>query len=372
MGTGYDVAERLHLINRLAREQIPFETLTYVNTAGKPIAKLETTLLRSITKGKYMGLIHWTLEEALYDAVAHRVEIRFGRSLTRVVQGRDGVSVTFNDGTTESFDLLIGTDGVHSHTSSSSDQKTSSVALWAIPLPAIPSPTVTASGTPGTCISNQDAWLPPIARHRQMKSSRFSCISQPRLSMFPVSSGSHAYEKCLQGWAGSPTSSSRRQSINAGVHGCGDSDSDAYLASGTGGSGGGCLRLSHAALRTGGVPGHGRSLSPGRALHETASYEEAFRRYEHQMYSYVRSQQKNARGFVRSFLPGTRFGLFVQQTMMKALFRERFRGLLRREFSAPSLSTLHPQNITSSDLAVVGMSSKRLHPLWKNILQAFV
>ena len=116
LGKGYDVAERLHLIDRLAREQIRFEALAYVNTAGKPIAQLEATLLWNITEGKYMGLIHWTLEEALYEAVADRVEIRFGRSLTQVVQGRDGVDVTFNDGTPESFDLLIGADGVHSTT----------------------------------------------------------------------------------------------------------------------------------------------------------------------------------------------------------------------------------------------------------------
>ena len=45
-----------------------------------------------------------------------QVEVRFGRSLTRIVSGPDAVVVTFTDGTTESFDLLIGADGVHSRT----------------------------------------------------------------------------------------------------------------------------------------------------------------------------------------------------------------------------------------------------------------
>jgi 2-polyprenyl-6-methoxyphenol hydroxylase-like FAD-dependent oxidoreductase len=85
----------------------------------KLIAKLDAALLRDITDGKYMGLMHWTLEEALYEALADQVEVRFDRSLTHIVPGPDAVVVTFNDGTTESFDLLIGADGVHSSLRSS-------------------------------------------------------------------------------------------------------------------------------------------------------------------------------------------------------------------------------------------------------------
>jgi 2-polyprenyl-6-methoxyphenol hydroxylase-like FAD-dependent oxidoreductase len=42
--------------------------------------------------------------------------VRFGRSLAQVVPGPVAVLATFNDGTTESFDVLIGADGVHSAT----------------------------------------------------------------------------------------------------------------------------------------------------------------------------------------------------------------------------------------------------------------
>src|SRR5215472_16096567 len=114
LGTGYAVAERMSLIDRLAAQQIPFEALIYVNKTGKPIAQLDAALLRTITDGKYMGLMHVTLEEVLYEALAGQVEVRFGRSLTHIMPGPDAVEVTFNDGTTDSFDLLIGADGVHS------------------------------------------------------------------------------------------------------------------------------------------------------------------------------------------------------------------------------------------------------------------
>src|SRR6266536_2210366 len=79
LGTGYDVAERMSLIDRLAARQIPYEALVYVNKADKPIARLDAALLRTITDGKYMGLMHSTLEEVLYEALAGKNEVRFGR-----------------------------------------------------------------------------------------------------------------------------------------------------------------------------------------------------------------------------------------------------------------------------------------------------
>ena len=116
LGTGYAVAERMDLIDRLRAQHIPFQALIYVNKTGKQIAKLDAALLRIITDGKYMGLMHSTLEEASYEAVADQVEVRFCRSLTRIVPGSDVVEVTFNESTTESFDLLIGTEVAHSLT----------------------------------------------------------------------------------------------------------------------------------------------------------------------------------------------------------------------------------------------------------------
>jgi 2-polyprenyl-6-methoxyphenol hydroxylase-like FAD-dependent oxidoreductase len=66
--------------------------------------------------GKYLGLMHWTLEEALYEALASQVEVRFASSLTTTESSDECVDVMFADGTQESFDLLVGADGVHSQT----------------------------------------------------------------------------------------------------------------------------------------------------------------------------------------------------------------------------------------------------------------
>jgi 2-polyprenyl-6-methoxyphenol hydroxylase-like FAD-dependent oxidoreductase len=52
LGTGYDVASRVGLIDRLAAQQIPFEALVYVNKDGKLIAKLDAALIRNRVPGR--------------------------------------------------------------------------------------------------------------------------------------------------------------------------------------------------------------------------------------------------------------------------------------------------------------------------------
>lgn len=73
------------------------------------------------------------------------------------------------------------------------------------------------------------------------------------------------------------------------------------------------------------------------ALHETARSQGAFQRYEQQMRPHVEAQQKSARGFAKTFLPGSQLGLFVQQVMLRVFLREAFHGLLRRQLGAPSI-----------------------------------
>jgi 2-polyprenyl-6-methoxyphenol hydroxylase-like FAD-dependent oxidoreductase len=83
------------------------------------------------------------------------------------------------------------------------------------------------------------------------------------------------------------------------------------------------------------LSGQGASVAMGgayllaRTLHESADYEQAFRRYEQQMFAPALAEQKSGRSFAKSFLPATPLGLFVQQTMLKVLLRPIFRGLLR-------------------------------------------
>lgn len=66
--------------------------------------------------GPMVLLTRTRLIDILHDA-AREADIRFGTSVTGIDQSRgDGVDVTFSDGTSGSFDLVVCSDGIHSQT----------------------------------------------------------------------------------------------------------------------------------------------------------------------------------------------------------------------------------------------------------------
>jgi len=343
-GTGYEVAERMGLVDRLFSQHISFDGIEYVNAQGKLIVKLDAALLRKITEGKYMALMRWSLEEALYEALEGSVEVRFGRWLVAASPLSHTVEVTFNDGTSESFDLLIGADGVHSATRAlvfGPDEQFSrdlgyTIACYPLAdrynigstwkMYVEPGRLAATYCTPqaGKLLTffmyHSAGWKQPpreqrLAHLREVFAG-MGWITRQLLADAPASAPVFM-DALIQ--IQMPTWHQGRVALVGDACGC------PTLLSGQGAS----LAMAGAYLLA-------------EALHEAATYQEAFQWYEQQMRPLVRAQQKHARGFAAFFLPGTPLGLFVQQTLVKVLFRETFRAVLRREFSAPSLSGLHP------------------------------
>jgi 2-polyprenyl-6-methoxyphenol hydroxylase-like FAD-dependent oxidoreductase len=340
VGTGYDVASRMGLIDRLAARQAPIEEQAFVNKDGKPIAKMDARLLHAITDGKYMTLTHVTLEEALYEALAGSVEVRFGRWIECIEADPDAVEVIFNDGTTESFDLLIGADGVHSATRAlvfGPQEQFSrylgyTIAFYSpladrygightVQIYTEPRRLVTAYCTPkaGELLllfiyqSSQPEHVPREQRLSRLRevfagmgwlTQQFLADVNPAENVFMDAMIQiqmptwHQGRVALVGDACDCPSPITTQGASVAMAG-------AYLLA--------------------------------KALHDTADYQEAFRRYEKQMSVYVREQQKRGRRLAKTFLPGSPLGLFVQHTLLKVMMRPMFGGLLRRQMIVPSI-----------------------------------
>src|SRR5581483_11703770 len=305
----------MSLIDHLRSRQIPYEALVYVNKAGKPIARLDAALLCAISDGKYMGLMHSTLEEVLYEAVEGSVEVRFGRWIKRIEPGPDAVIATFNDGTTESFDLLIGADGVHSATRAlvfGPEEQFSRYLGYTIACYPLadrygigrtyklynePGRQILAYGTDaeGELLilflyqSAKPEHLPREQRLAHLRevfagmgwlTQRFLSDVSPETSVF--------MDAVIQ--IQMPTWHQGRVAL------LGDACD--------------CLTL---------ISGQGASLAMGgayllaRALHETADCQQAFHCYEQRMFAPVQMLQKSARGSARSLVPASSLGLFVQQ-----------------------------------------------------------
>jgi 2-polyprenyl-6-methoxyphenol hydroxylase-like FAD-dependent oxidoreductase len=115
-GSGYDVAERMGLLDALAvqREQYPVSKLRFVDLRGRTRAALDVDAFRRLLRGRYLNLMRGDLENVLYAAVRDAVPIRFGTTITALQLHPDGVDAELSDGTRERFDLVIGADGIHS------------------------------------------------------------------------------------------------------------------------------------------------------------------------------------------------------------------------------------------------------------------
>lgn len=114
-GTGWDVAERMGLTERLTAIKYPIDGVAFVDKAGKPFAGAPIARLRDALGGHYVYLRRSDLEQVLAERADELgVEIRFATSLHRLDSLDHHVHAVFDNGRVDDFDLVVGADGVHS------------------------------------------------------------------------------------------------------------------------------------------------------------------------------------------------------------------------------------------------------------------
>jgi 2-polyprenyl-6-methoxyphenol hydroxylase-like FAD-dependent oxidoreductase len=116
-GSGWDVAQRMGLIPALREKEHAIDHIQFKDGRGQTTAQITLSRLYEAAgvPDKFMVLNRRDLVQVLYEAVEEDVPIRFNTTIQTICQSDTGVTATFNDGTTESFDLLVGADGIHSN-----------------------------------------------------------------------------------------------------------------------------------------------------------------------------------------------------------------------------------------------------------------
>ena len=113
-GLGYDVAEKMGVVEQLRRRDLDVVDFQIVDDRGRKVSGIDQSAFRGLAGGRIMSLQRSALALALYDAVKDRVTMRFGDSVNQLRNAPQGVEAQFQSGTTEAFDLVIGADGLHS------------------------------------------------------------------------------------------------------------------------------------------------------------------------------------------------------------------------------------------------------------------
>jgi 2-polyprenyl-6-methoxyphenol hydroxylase-like FAD-dependent oxidoreductase len=115
-GTGWDVAARIGIIDSLRSIHYPIDYMEYVDESGKPFLSVPIDRVRRALNWKYVYVRRSDLEKILYEWVLSLgINVRFASSVKMLNDTGSDVYVEFEDGSTDTFALVFGADGVHSN-----------------------------------------------------------------------------------------------------------------------------------------------------------------------------------------------------------------------------------------------------------------
>jgi 2-polyprenyl-6-methoxyphenol hydroxylase-like FAD-dependent oxidoreductase len=114
-GDAVEVSERMGIGEALKAAALGPRTLHFVDQTGENHISILSDLLTGARVGRDIELPRGALTAAIYALTRDAVDYRFNAFITRLTDGSEGVDVTFGDGATERFDLVIGADGLHSN-----------------------------------------------------------------------------------------------------------------------------------------------------------------------------------------------------------------------------------------------------------------
>ncbi|ADJ45749.1 FAD-dependent oxidoreductase [Amycolatopsis mediterranei S699] len=115
-GTALDAVERMGILPRLRDLHISTRRLTFLDADGSEIAAVAPDDIIGGVEGEDLEVRRGDLIRTLYDLVRDDAEVRFGDTVETLTDHADGVDVAFRSGHRDTYDLVIGADGLHSRT----------------------------------------------------------------------------------------------------------------------------------------------------------------------------------------------------------------------------------------------------------------
>lgn len=115
-GSGFDVADKMGLVDSLQARSDRYQIteVDFVDSHNHPRARLDMIKFRNLLNHRYFPLMRGDLETSIFEKVKGIVPIRFDTIITSLKNQKDGVNVELSNGKTETYDLVIGADGIHS------------------------------------------------------------------------------------------------------------------------------------------------------------------------------------------------------------------------------------------------------------------
>lgn len=115
-GNALKALRSVGVLDRVLARAVPFDSMRLRRADGSLLTELPTPRTGGPDLPATAGALRADLQDALCDAVrAHGVRVRLGLSVARLgPPGGDRAEVTFTDGSTGTYDLVVGADGINS------------------------------------------------------------------------------------------------------------------------------------------------------------------------------------------------------------------------------------------------------------------
>ena len=113
-GSGFEVADRMHLVPAILRRGYQFKEVREVDRNGRRVGGFPVRAVARASGGRFTSVPRSDLSAVIFDALGDRVETIFDDSIARIEDLGGEVRVHFERTPPRAFDLVIGADGLHS------------------------------------------------------------------------------------------------------------------------------------------------------------------------------------------------------------------------------------------------------------------
>ena len=114
-GAAVDVIRRMGLYDEVAEQRYRHVLVQLLAPSGRRLCTLDYGNLLSSSGSDDVELTRGVLSEILYGATKNRANYVFDDAITTLHDADDGVRVTFEHRRPETFDVVVGADGIHSN-----------------------------------------------------------------------------------------------------------------------------------------------------------------------------------------------------------------------------------------------------------------
>lgn len=113
-GEALDYANRMGILGAIKAAKLPTEGLKFMNAQNEVQGIMLVEEIGAIRPGDDTEIRRDDLVDILYKNAGSNIDYKFDNRITYLEQHADNVDVTFKDGTTDTYDFIIGADGIHS------------------------------------------------------------------------------------------------------------------------------------------------------------------------------------------------------------------------------------------------------------------